>query len=308
MSIPSPLQPQDPLEGASTPKSRMRVTVLTILALHVVFIGGLLMQGCDKKSGTNSAQNPASTGSLPSLGDTNSYFSNFPGDTPGVASGGTGTGNAGASGGGTIGSAIPPVGSPSVAQGAGAGSLGTPDSGTGPTTSTGLSSPSSSGGGVGTSTHVTGLPVATSPTEPVTGGSGTEHVIKQGDQLSTIARRYGVTVQAIVDANPTVKPRNLKVNDKLVIPPPAPTPAAGTATAVASASGATAGGAGAGGTEGEVYIVKQGDNLTRIGKKFGVSPKALRAANHLKNDRLVPKQRLVIPAKPAAASTAPSSR
>jgi len=306
MSTPSPLQPQDPLEGTSTPKSRMRVTVLTILALHVVFIGGLLMQGCDKKSGTNSAQNPAPTGSLPSLGDTNSYFSNFPGDTPGVASGGTGSGTTGATGPGTVGSPIPPVGSSPVTQGPGpgTGSLGTPDAGTGSTAATGLSSYSTPGGGLGTSTPTTGLPVATSPTEPVTGGSGTEHVIKSGDQLSTIARRYGVTVQAIVDANPSVKPRNLKVNDKLVIPPPAPAPS----TSVASASGTTGGGVGAGAAEGEVYIVKQGDNLTKIGKKFGVSAKALRAANHLKNDRLVPKQRLVIPAKPTATPSSNSSR
>jgi len=118
----------------------------------------------------------------------------------------------------------------------------------------------------------------------VLAGGTTEHVIARGDTIGGLAKKYGVTTQAIIDANPNAKPRSLQLNDTLLIPPPAPP----TSTSVAS-SGGTA--------EGEVYVVKQGDNLSKIAKKFGVTVKAIRTANNLKNDRILPKQRLTIPTK-----------
>lgn len=289
MSTPSPLSPQNALEGASTPKSRMRVTVLTILALHVVFIGGLLMQGCDKKSGSTSTQTSSTTSSLPSLGDTN-YFSNFPGDAPGTSAGAGGTGAAtGGSGQGMT--AIPPVDATT------GGTLGN----TTASTPGGLSGGSGLGDGSSTASRSSSsgmgsgsLPLAATPTEPPPGAPGvTEHVIKQGDKIGDLAKVYGVTAQAIIDANPTAKPRALKVGDRLMIPPPvaAATPAGTTA----AASTTTA--------DGEVYVVKAGDNLSKIAKKFGVSVKALRAANNMRSDRILPKQRLTIPAKAASTST-----
>ena len=285
MSTPSPLQPQNALDGASTPKSRMRVTVLTILALHVVFIGGLLMQGCDKKPGSTATQTPSTASSLPSLGDTN-YFSNFPGDAPGSAAGVGGTATTGGTGQGTT--AIPPL--DSMAGGA--------STATTPSTPGGLGGfgdgsgtsmrPSPSGLGSGT------LPVATTPTEPATGAAGmTEHVIKQGDKIGDLAKVYGVSAQSIIDANPNAKPRGLKVGDRLMIPPPAPASAAAGTTAATRAAA----------SEGDIYLVKPGDNLSKIAKKFGVSAKALRAANNMRSDRILPKQRLTIPAKASATST-----
>src|SRR5262245_61028094 len=82
MNTPNPLQPQGTLDVTSSPKSRFRVTVLTILALHVVFIGGLLLQGCDKRVPPSSSSTTLSNvvATLPPLADTN-YFSSFPGDT-----------------------------------------------------------------------------------------------------------------------------------------------------------------------------------------------------------------------------------
>ncbi len=272
MSTLSPLQPQDAPDGTSTPKSRMRVTVLTILALHVVFIGGLLMQGCDKKSGTNTAQNGLDGSSLPSLGDTN-YFKTYPGDTPGVAAG-LGTPAPSTAG-------IPPVGADSSPSGYA--------TGTGAVAASDLAVGTPGETGVGAGTSIGSLPRASSVTEATTlavvlAGGTTEHVIARGDTIGGLAKKYGVTTQAIIDANPNAKPRSLQLNDTLLIPPPAPP----TSTSVAS-SGGTA--------EGEVYVVKQGDNLSKIAKKFGVTVKAIRTANNLKNDRILPKQRLTIPTK-----------
>ncbi|MGE3310717.1 MAG: LysM peptidoglycan-binding domain-containing protein [Limisphaerales bacterium] len=283
MSTLSPLQPQNGLDGASTPKSRMRVTVLTILALHVVFIGGLLMQGCDKKQGAGANPTGTTANSLPSLGDTN-YFSNFPGDPPGTSAvegstPGNTTGGALQGGGG---SAIPPVDSGRSGQPVGGvytgigGATETPDPGLG------LGTPvDGSRGNVGT------LPVAMSPTAPETGSQGmTEHVIKSGDTIGGLAKVYGVPVQAVLDANPNSRPRSLKIGDRLLIPPPTPATQASTAAP--------------GTVEGDVYVVKAGDNLTRIARKFGVTVKALRATNQMRSDRLVPKQRLIIPQKAPA--------
>ncbi len=47
---------------------------------------------------------------------------------------------------------------------------------------------------------------------------GYEHVVRGGETLSTIAREYGVTVNAIVEANALTDPNTLRVGQKLFIP------------------------------------------------------------------------------------------
>lgn len=66
------------------------------------------------------------------------------------------------------------------------------------------------------------------PTPPP--AQGTVHVVKEGEVLGDIAIRYGVTVEAIVEANKLADPNKLQVNQELIIPPPpnqepTPTPA-----------------------------------------------------------------------------------
>ncbi len=47
---------------------------------------------------------------------------------------------------------------------------------------------------------------------------GYEHVVRSGETLSVIARQYGVTVQAIVEANNLADPNTLRLGQKLFIP------------------------------------------------------------------------------------------
>jgi LysM repeat protein len=115
----------------------------------------------------------------------------------------------------------------------------------------------------------------------------TEHVIVRGDTFFDLARKYGVTMQALRDANPTVNANNLQIGTKITIPAPAPAPA----TAV---NGGTAPVTTAGET---THKVVSGDNLTRIAAKYGVTVNALRSANNLTSDRIVVGQVLKIPAK-----------
>jgi LysM repeat protein len=113
-----------------------------------------------------------------------------------------------------------------------------------------------------------------------------EHVIVKGDLLSTIAKKYGVTVRAIQEANPGLDPVRLKIGQKIVIP--AKTAASTPTTAT---NGTTNGG--------KTYTVKSGDTLLGIAKQYGVTVKELQAANNLPTTRITVGQKLRIPAKTA---------
>jgi LysM repeat protein len=65
----------------------------------------------------------------------------------------------------------------------------------------------------------TPTPVATSTLTP--SPTFTSYVVKQGDTLSSIASAYGVTVQAILAANPEITdPNRISVGQVILIPPP----------------------------------------------------------------------------------------
>jgi LysM repeat protein/ribosomal protein L37E len=72
-------------------------------------------------------------------------------------------------------------------------------------------------------------PTATpqSPTAEPTGARTTaiRYKVQPGDNLTVIAQRFGVTVEAIVAANGLRDPERLQVGQELIIPPPGATPA-----------------------------------------------------------------------------------
>jgi LysM repeat protein len=131
-------------------------------------------------------------------------------------------------------------------------------------------------------------PVVVPPVEP----TESEYVVVQGDTLGKIAKKSGVTLKALEAANPGVVPTKLKIGQKLSLPAP-------TASAVAPAAAASAD------TGGETYTVKSGDTLSKIAKKYGVTLKALVAANNLTTDQInhiKVNQKLTIPEKAEAAA------
>ncbi len=64
--------------------------------------------------------------------------------------------------------------------------------------------------------------VQPSPT-PVPSPEQVVHTVKSGDTLSKIAAQYGVTVDQILEANPSIKnPNSIAIGDQIVIPQPLP--------------------------------------------------------------------------------------
>ena len=139
------------------------------------------------------------------------------------------------------------------------------------------------------------LPPTTLPTAPA--GVATDYKVQQGDTFSSIAQKFHVSTKAISAANPGVVPTRLKIDQVLHIPAPTAPVTNGTTTTAAAVPGGA-----------QVYSVKSGDTLTKIASQFGVSLRALRAANSLTTDRIKVGQKLTIPAKaPAPVVPAPSS-
>lgn len=153
---------------------------------------------------------------------------------------------------------------------------------------------------------VTDMPPAGEITQPIYPPSGTtpslpgapsevvspmsqEYVVKKGDTYYSIGKQFGVSMQALKDANPTVEPTRLQVGQKITIPPPKPvTPE----TVAPAASGEI------------IYSVVSGDTLTKIASKYGTTWQAIRDLNNLPTTKIVVGQKLRIPApKPPAGGT-----
>jgi len=117
-----------------------------------------------------------------------------------------------------------------------------------------------------------------------------EYVIQKGDTYSTIVKKYpGVTVRAIQDANPGVDPLKLQPGKKVMIPAP-------TAAPVVKSNGTGAPSADAMGEV--IYVVKSGDRLEVIARKYGITAQAIADANNLKTvNKIVVGQKLKIPVK-----------
>jgi membrane-bound lytic murein transglycosylase D len=143
-----------------------------------------------------------------------------------------------------------------------------------------------------------------------------EHVIRKGDTLGLIAKKYGTSVSQLVQANNLGKTPVLKVGRSLIIPMSAGTPtvaAAGNAQARRS-QGTTARDEGPTSQpqtqSGRVtsYTVRPGDTLTKIAARYNTTVEKLKSLNHLTSTQLVVGKRLLISHPPdTSASNSPNS-
>lgn len=96
------------------------------------------------------------------------------------------------------------------------------------------------------------------------------HVVRPGDTLTRIARRYHVSVDALTRAN-RVRGTNVRAGQQLRIP------------------------AREGRARGRRYTVRAGDTVIRIARRYRISVADLRGANGLRGDTIRPGQRLLVP-------------
>jgi LysM repeat protein len=220
MNSPNPFVPQGSLlELQSKRRSRLKVVVFCVLAVNVVGLMALLMQGC-KREQTEAENQPTI--------DTNQMETMYSNPPPVEASN-------------------PPI-----------------------------------------QPQVTTVPPVV-PEVP-----GTEYVVVKGDSLWKIAKKNSVTIKAIEAANPGIDPARLKVGQKLTIPG---------ATSIAGPATDMTGSPGTGGS-GEIYIVKSGDTLSKIAKRYGTTVRAIESENSLSTTHIKVGQKLKIPAKAEAAPAA----
>lgn len=104
-------------------------------------------------------------------------------------------------------------------------------------------------------------------TPPVNINSIINYTVKKGDSLYTIAKKYNTSVSNIVSLN-NLKSNNLSIGQQLKIP---------------SSS-----------TTGTTYIVKKGDSLYNIAKKFNTTVDNIKKKNNLTSNNLSINQKLII--------------
>ena len=98
--------------------------------------------------------------------------------------------------------------------------------------------------------------------------AATQHIVERNETLSGIAKHYGVTQTALINAN-GLKTLDLKVNDILKIPEK---------------------------DDLNQYIVKSGDNLTRIAQNYDIDINQLAKMNNISpQSQINIGQRLIVP-------------
>lgn len=111
------------------------------------------------------------------------------------------------------------------------------------------------------------VPAPTAPPVPPAPPSGypVYHVVRWGETLTQIARRYGTTVWAIAQANGIWNVNYIRAGQVLLIPISGPTP----------------------GPWPRIYTVQPGDTLSAIAWRFGTTVWAIAQANGIWNPNLI---------------------
>ena len=111
-----------------------------------------------------------------------------------------------------------------------------------------------------------------------------EYKVRRGDTLVKISKKFGVSTQALREAN-DIQGSAIKPKQILIIPESAKTTTAKTRKSQSVKLSS--------------YVVKKGDSIHSISKKTGVSVSQIRKINHLRSSRLKIGQHLAL-LKPAA--------
>jgi len=126
-----------------------------------------------------------------------------------------------------------------------------------------------------------------------------QHRVRRGETLSSIARSYAITQEALVDANKLGSRHRIYVGQMLTIPvsPNYASSAADKPTKTAKATKSTTGSRRTVSAEGK-YFVRRGETLWDIARAFSTTASALRKANGMRpGDKLPAGQWIKIPGR-----------
>lgn len=113
------------------------------------------------------------------------------------------------------------------------------------------------------------------------------HTVKKGETFRSISKKYALSVSELKEMNGIRKEARLKVGQKLIVKQAARRPNARNAD------------------EPDVYIVKRGDTVKGVARKFRMSSKELKELNGLEGNRLKPGQKLLLARMPAPQKAEP---
>ncbi len=118
-----------------------------------------------------------------------------------------------------------------------------------------------------------------------------KYLIKEGDTIGSIAKKFGVDRADLLKANRLSEGQPIYISEPLIIPAVGTPPKGG--ASVAKKQAAPKG-------VGSTHTVAKGDTLSAIARRHGVTVAELKAANGLRNDFIQLGQKLIIPKKAAA--------
>lgn len=114
---------------------------------------------------------------------------------------------------------------------------------------------------------------------------GTLYTIQAGDTFFLLAQRFGISLDAILAANPGVNPNNLQIGQVVCIPAPAPPKPE---------------------CPGFFYTIQPGDTLSELAKRFGTTVKSIIDVNPGIDPRnLIVGQKICIPERRCPRGTVP---
>ncbi len=129
----------------------------------------------------------------------------------------------------------------------------------------------------------------------------TTYVIKSGDCLSGIAKKYDVSLSHVMEINNISNPNLIRSGQKIVLPGKfkVDSPVVEKKPAQSRPAALARGGE---------YVVGKGDCLSKIAVKYGLSVQAIKDANGLASDKIVVGKKLIIPGDKTVAPTGFRSR
>lgn len=122
------------------------------------------------------------------------------------------------------------------------------------------------------------------------------HIVKSGDTLTKVARDFGISADALARANAKVHPDRLLIGERLLVP--------GGGSSSRDNSPPDSKSFSTSSSKSTNHIVRKGEHLGSIAKRYGVSTSALARANRLKNANIIEiGDRLVIPGRSSSGTT-----